>query len=201
MKNISFHNRGILGSLFIIIASIGSASYIMNSGTHQNKALTIELGSMKYTVTDADVKFMAEATEINLEEIRLSEVAQEKSKRVETREMAKKLTTEHYKSLLDLTALAARKNIAIPTKLGDKENVDYEKLNHLAGEALEQEYIEMMIKEHKEAISIYEKEVTGANDPDIRQWVAATLPDARAHLDLAISNRSKRALYKDSIAH
>lgn len=132
---------------------------------------------MNSVVTDADITFMNEATEINLEEIRLSEVALERSKNVEIRELGKKLTNQHYQSLLDLTALATSKNITIPTKLGDKENLDYEKLNNMSGGALDREYIAMMVKEHQEAIALFEKESKTGTDPDIKKWAAATLPE------------------------
>jgi putative membrane protein len=151
--------------------------------------------------SDADIAFMSQATEICLEEIRLSEVALEKGKKPEIRELGKKLTTEHYKSLLDLTALAARKSIAIPIGLGDKENMDYEKLNHMSGTALDREYAAMMVSEHRDAIVLFENESTGATDPDIRQWAAATLPEMHTHLDHAIAALNVLPLPGDSASH
>jgi len=185
-------------SAAILIALTSCNEQQSNPGTN---GFVIELGNMKSAINDADMYFMNEATEINLEEIRLSEVALERSKNPEIRILGKKLTDQHYQSLLDLTALASRINITIPTKLGDKENVDYEKLNHMAGEALDREYVTMMVKEHKEAIALFEKEAKSGTDPDIKKWAAATLPEMHTHLDYAVACQGILPMCSDSSSH
>jgi putative membrane protein len=201
MKNNKFFKTALLRSLFMIAVLIVGSSCMVNMSVAKTGALGVELAGMKVTVTDADISFMSEATEINLEEIRLSEVVKERSKNVEIRELGKKMTNQHYQSLLDLTALAARKNITIPTKLGDKENMDYEKLNHMAGEALDREYIAMMVYEHKEAIALFEKESKNSTDPDIKQWVSATLPEMHTHLDYAVACQGIFPMCSDTGGH
>ena len=174
---------------------------MVNMSISRYRPPLIELAGMKVAVSDADINFMSAATEINLEEIRLSEVALERSKNLEIRELGKKLTAQHYQSLLDLTAFAAKKNITIPTKLGDKENADYERLNHMSGETLNREYITMMVKEHQEAIALFEKEVKVASDTEIKQWATATLPEMHTHLDYAIACQGILPMCSDSSSH
>ena len=201
MKITRYFNTKFRRTSFIILVLIGSASCMVDFTVPKTRTPNIELSSISVIVTEADINFMNEATEINLEEIRLSEVALQRSINAEIRELGKKLTTQHYQSLLDLTALAAKKNIIIPTKLGVKENVDYEKLNHLAGDALNREYITMMVRKHQEAIALFEKEAKGAYDPDIKQWAAATLPEMHTHLDYAIACQGIFPMCSDSSSH
>ena len=138
-----------------------------------------------------DINFIVTATGINLEEIRLGEVAQEKGTVKDIRELGKMMVAQHAKVLNGLTALAARKNITIPTMLSDKATADYEKLNHLSGDAFDRQYANMMVDGHKAAIALFEKESAGAIDPDIRQWAAGVLPDLHIHLDHAIACQDK----------
>jgi putative membrane protein len=201
MKNNRFFKTALLRSLFMIAVLIVGSSCMVNMSVAKTGTPVIELAGMKVTISDADINFMGEATEINLEEIRLSEVVKERSKNIEIRELGKKLTNQHYQSLLDLTALAARKNITIPTKLGDKENVDYEKLNHMSGVALDKEYIIMMVNEHKEAIALFEKVSKTGIDPDIKQWALATLPEMHTHLNYAVACQGIFPMCSDTGGH
>ena len=201
MKNSVNLKTALVRSLFMTTVLIVGSSCMVKMTVSKDKTPIVELAGMKGAANEADVNFMSAATEINLEEIRLSEVVLERSKNVEIRVLGKKLTDQHYQSLLDLTALAARKNITIPTKLGDNENMDYEKLNHMAGQTLDREYIVMMVNEHKEAIALFEKATRTAVDPDIKQWAAATLPEMHTHLDYAVACQGIFPMCSDSSGH
>ena len=202
MKSNTHFKIALMQSLLIAAALIGTYSCTNNDRASCKRTLIMELGNMNsVVVTDADMNFMNEATEVNLEEIRLSEVALQRSKNVEIRELGKKLTNQHYQSLLDLTALATSKNIIIPTKLGDKENMDYEKLNHMSGGTLDREYIMMMVKEHQYSIALFEKESKIGTDPDIKKWATMTLPGMHTHLDYAVACQGILPMCTDSNSH
>lgn len=49
------------------------------------------------------------------------------------------------------------------------------------------EYCEMMVKGHKDAIALFEKASTECSDQEVRDWALSTLPALRTHLDHAIS--------------
>jgi len=201
MENKIYFKMALSRSLFAIAILVVPYSCTVDFAVPKTKAPVLELAKINNLSSDADISFMSAATEINLEEIRLSEVVQERSINVKIRELGKKLRDQHYKSLLDLTALASRKNIPIPTNLGDKENADYEKLNHLAGETLDREYVNMMVNEHKASIALFEKESKTANDPDIKQWAIATLPEMHTHLDYAIACQGINPMPGDTSGH
>lgn len=174
-------------SSLIIPALMLTSAYSGNHPAPSGKS-TLEILYVPVAVTgeEKDAKFMVKAAEIDLLEIRLGIMAQEKGKTKEVKDLGRMMEDGHNRSLTALTALATKKAITIPTtKLDDDALVDYRKLNNTATSDFDKEYCKMMIKAHKAAITLYDKESTGATDADIKQWVATTLPELRAHLDQA----------------
>ncbi len=121
-----------------------------------------------------------------MEEIQLGQLAQQKGTMEDVKNLAKMLTDEHNKAMADLTALAGRKSIAIPTATTDKVKNAYDKLNEKApGNDFDKEYCDMMVKGHNDAIDAFEKAASNAYDADIKAWASSMWPGLRAHLDQA----------------
>ena len=180
-------NTGIILAVLVGTSSCGDTRGPATAGTYAEKNADVRGAG-----NDAnDINFLVQATGINLEEIRLGEVAEEKGKMKDIRDLGKMMVVQHTKVLSDLTALAARKNITIPTMLNDDATADYKKLNGMSGDAFDTQYANMMVDGHNAAIHLFEKESSGAIDPDIRQWAAAVLPGLKAHLDHALTCQDK----------
>src|SRR5688500_7718356 len=133
-----------------------------------------------------DEDFLIKAAEINMEEIQLSQLAQQKGTMADVKTLAKMMTDDHSKAMADLTALAGRKSIAIPTASTDKVQTAYNKLNEkAAGNDFDKEYCDMMVKGHKDAIDAFEKAANNAYDDEIKSWATSMLPGLRTQLDHA----------------
>jgi putative membrane protein len=98
---------------------------------------------------------------------------------------------QHNNSMHELTALANKKSITIPTSLTLEGQDAYKKLSTKSGKDFDKEYCSMMVKGHKNAIEMFEKASTDCNDPDIKAWAAETLPTLRTHLEHAIMCEKK----------
>jgi putative membrane protein len=136
---------------------------------------------------ERDEDFLIKATEINMEEIQLSQLALQKGTMADVKTLAQMMLDDHNKAMADLTALAGRKSIAIPTATTDKVKNAYDHLNgKAAGNDFDKEYCDMMVKGHKDAIDAFENASNNAYDPDIKSWAATMLPGLRTHLDHAV---------------
>lgn len=135
---------------------------------------------------ERDEDFLIKATEINMEDIQLGQLAQQKATMPDVKNLAKMITDEHNKAMADLKALAGRKSIAIPTAMTDKVKNAYDKLNEKApGNDFDKEYCDMTVKGHNDAIDAFEKAASNAYDADIKAWAASMLPGLRSHLEQA----------------
>jgi len=192
MKNqIQFLKSGIAQAtltsacFILVLAALQSCS---NSKPEDTKEVATEQNEAKFdNATEDDAKFLVSAAEINLEEIQLGKLAQEKSMNADVKSLGKMMETEHTKALEDLQALAASKQITLPTSLTDDGMSANNKLMDMKSSKFDKEYCDLMVNGHKDAISKFEKASTDAADSDIRSWAASMLPALRTHLDNSIT--------------
>jgi putative membrane protein len=103
-----------------------------------------------------DAQFLSRAAEINLEEIHLGQLAQKKSTMVDVQELGKMMEKEHKKSLNELTTLANKKGIVLPKTLTAEANEKYKELSDKTDKKFNEEYCELMVKGHTQAIVLFE---------------------------------------------
>ena len=140
---------------------------------------------------EKDAQFLVDATEINLEEIQLGQLAQEKSSNADVKELAKMMVTAHSNSLKSVTALAKKKLVTIPDSVNAAAQDAYTQLNGKSGSDFNKTYCTMLVDGHKKAIATFEKESTESRDMDIKDWSTAMLPDLRKHLDHVFACQKK----------
>jgi len=97
----------------------------------------------------------------------------------------------HTQSLSDLTTLASKKGIALPKSVTAEAKEEYKELNNKSEKRFNDEFCEVMIKGHKQAIALFEAASKDSKDSEIKEWAAATLPALRMHLDHAKTCKEK----------
>lgn len=147
----------------------------------------------KFDTTDKekDAEFLVKAAEANLEEIELGQLAQQKSKKVDIKELGKMMEVQHRQYYIDLTDLAHQEKITVPTAPNNNVENDYKVLSDKSGPDFDTTYCDMIIDGHKKMIAILEKESAKSNSTLIKQWASTTLPALRIHLEHAIACRKK----------
>ena len=182
-------------AIYIFVACMGllfSFSSCNNSHTPQDTMdFPEEYSVAKYdtTYTEKDAQFLVSVAEINLEEIKLGQLAQQNGTLKSVKELGKMMEEAHRRTLNSLTALAGNKLIPIPTLPAHHALVAYKKLCHTLGADFDVEYCDMMVNNHRDAIVIFDKASNESTDPDIREWAIAMLPELCARLDQAINSQ------------
>lgn len=180
---------GMLKYACLLALIIGALSCNEDAKVVDTKDLAEEHNEAKFdnTAKEKDAQFLVNAAEINLEEIELGQLAQQKSKNKLVTDLGKMMQEAHQTSMNDLTALAAKKVITIPNTATENAKEAFKKLDEKSGKEFDNDYCKLMVDGHTKAISIFDKASTESNDADIKAWALATLPTLREHLDHAIS--------------
>jgi len=188
MKNLNNNLKtGFLSAAAILLISLTLPS-CNSSKPEETKEVAEEQNEEKFeNDKEDDAKFLVNAAEINLDEIKLGQLAQDRGTQSHVKELGKMMEAEHTKAQTDLQALAAKKQITIPTTLTDDGMSANKKLMDTKASEFDKEYADMMVKGHKDAIAKFEKASTNAEDMDIRNWAESMLPTLRMHLDNAIA--------------
>lgn len=177
----------------LIITTIIGTSSCTNNKPENTKDVAEEHNDAKFdnNKNEKDAQFLVNIAEINREEISLGQLAQQSGRITHIKELGKMMEDAHTKSLADVTALAKSKNISLPDALTDNGKAAYKKLNDKSGNDFDKAYADMMVSEHKDAISLFEKASTESTDLEIRAWATASLPALRTHLDHSMMSQKK----------
>jgi putative membrane protein len=130
-----------------------------------------------------DAQFLVKAAVINLEEIKLGQLAEQNGKTMHVKGLGKMMIEAHTKSLNAVKVLAKSKMISIPDSVTEDVSDTYNSLNEKSGNEFDKAYADLMVSGHKDAIVAFEKVSTDCEDNDIKNWAFASLPDLRTHLD------------------
>ena len=178
-------------NIFAAFLVIGALGLISCNNETDSKKIAEKSNEALSDEKESDADFLVSAAEINLEEIKLGELAQINGMNADVKELGKMMQTEHNNALKDLEALAAKKNIIIPTMLTEDGQKAYKKLIDKTGLDFDKDYCDMMVKGHEKAIHKFEKASTEASDPDIQMWASSMLPALRMHLDHSVACKNK----------
>ncbi len=136
-----------------------------------------------------DRKAIEELAKMNTAEIKLSELAEQKANHPEVKQFAKQLVEEHSKNNQEIKELASKKGVDLPEPMTPppSERSAEQKLSKLSGEKFDQEYMKIMIDDHRKVVNKVENVSARAGDPELKQWAEKTLPTVQQHLDMAKS--------------
>lgn len=169
-----------------------------NSGTPENDSVdsaqkvneTIQETTAPAASTE-DADFAVMATNAGMTEIEASKLALNTSSNANVKKYAQMIVDEHTAAGAKLSALAASKNISVPTVLSTDSQDKINDLGKKTGKDFDKAYIDMMVSEHKDAVDAFQKENTNTTDADLKSFTAETIPVLQKHLDEAKTWQSK----------
>ena len=181
----------IQASLMVCILLFTSCDYNQKAGDTKEIAEGRNDAKFDNNEKEEDAQFLVNAAEINLEEIQLGKLAQQKGTTVHVKELGKMMEDAHSKSQRDLIALAESKQISIPSSATNDAKDVYMKLKKKSGDDFDEAYADKMVNGHQDAIAAFENASTECNDKEIKNWAIATLPDLRKHLNHSLESQKK----------
>jgi len=78
--------------------------------------------------------------------------------------------------------IASVKNVTLPMK-----EVNTDKWTRKNVKSFDEDYMEKMVSDHKDAVSLFEKESKKGSDAQLAAFAAKTLPKLREHLAKAVT--------------
>lgn len=192
MKPINYYKL-LLIPLIILVALLTASCHPRESQV-DSRLVAEEKNKEKFTTPDAlqNARFVTDAVAVALAEIRLAELALEKTRDDELRNVAIHLKNDHTQLLADLTHYANAHVITLPLTEDEKIRHRIDKLKS-ENEQFNKKWCNEVRSLHQASIGAFEKSRSEISDPELREWMTATLPRLRKNLDLisACHNRVK----------
>jgi len=194
MKRTSLFSKALLGAA-VVTLSFGMQSCKQEPKQEDPKEVAEDENEAKFDDVNDDKEkdsdYLVAAAEVDMKEIELGKLAQTKSTNADVKALAKMMVEAHTKSLTDLKAAAAKKNISLPESFTEKGQDAYKDLNDKSGHDFDKAYADKMVEGHEKTIEKMEKASEKATDADIRMWAANMLPELRKHLEHAKMTKEK----------
>ena len=172
----------------LMVAAFGCV-VLLNTGCenkHDSKAVAEDSNEKKFdAAAEKDAKFAVDVTAVNLFEMKAAELAKSKAMTADAKNLADMMWKTHSKAHADLSAMAARKQITIPTSVSSTQQEEVNDLDHQTGLDFDKKYASMMVDKHEDAVKLFEDASTNCKDEEIRVWAANALPDLRSHLEMS----------------
>ena len=149
-----------------------------------NEAMTDTMSGQTEDRMEEGSEFLVEAASGGMMEVELGQLAEKNASDAEVKAFGKRMVEDHGKANEELKALAATKNITLPTAPGEDHQKHITELSALTGAEFDKKYVDMMEKDHQEDITLFENATQDNEmDADIKAFAQKTLPTLRAHHD------------------
>lgn len=139
----------------------------------------------------SDSKFLKEAASGGMLEVKLGELAVQQAENAEVRRFGQRMVTDHTKANKQLTSVAEKANVTLATALNSKDQATYNKFRDLKGADFDKAYIANMVKDHEHDVAEFTKCSKNAENQQLREFAAQTLPTLEEHLRQARSIATK----------
>jgi len=127
-------------------------------------------------------KFFEQAASANKLEIESGRLAAQQATNPQLKAFGEQMVDDHTKAGQDLQALAAQKGVTLPATMTDSHQKKLDALRkEQPGEDFDQEFRDLMVDSHQEAVSLFEETADDAKDPEVKSFAAKMLPTLQHH--------------------
>ncbi|MCE3279030.1 MAG: hypothetical protein K0S44_1221 [Bacteroidetes bacterium] len=178
--------------LALSLLSIVACDNTKNRNSNDSKDVAEEHNDAKFNKDkEKEADFFVEITDMTIQEIKLSELAEKQAQADDIKELGKILREDHSKSLKEIEEMARKKMITLPVDISKDGKDNYEDISKKQGQEFDHAYADEMVDLHTLQISKFEKMATDAEDYELRKWTETKLKELRTHLDRSMTCRDK----------
>ena len=137
------------------------------------------------TASNTPIAFALKAGAGGMMEVELGNLAQSNGQLARVKSFGAMMVKDHGAANKELMALSQQKAFNIPSTLPAEMQMHINELKALKGSEFDKKYMDMMVKDHKDDIDLFEEASKHSPDPDIKAFATKTLPTLKMHLDSA----------------
>lgn len=139
----------------------------------------------KSRMNQQDKDFAKLAAQANRGEIEIGTLAQQKASNDAVKEFGKRMVEDHTNAGHELRNWSAQTNFMLPTGITADDSSTKSSLSSESGTQFDRKYMQSQLKDHKQVIAAFEKEIQDGQDPQLKQIAAKILPVLQDHVRLA----------------
>jgi putative membrane protein len=119
-----------------------------------------------------------------LAEVNLSMLAEKQASNPEVQKFAQRMVRDHSKANKQLNRIADQQRLRVAQTMDAPHQALADKLSAMQGAAFDHSYVNHMLKDHEEAVKLFENEGKNGQNEALRNFASETLPTLKEHLQL-----------------
>ena len=138
-----------------------------------------------------DQAFVNDAARGGEMEVRLGQLAEKNGSSAAIKEFGSRMVKDHTRLNAELSTTAKSVDLTVPDTISSEQKVEYDKLALLTGTKFDTAYIQMMVKDHTEDLTAFQKEAKATQNAKLKGAVEAAIPVIEEHLKMAKNDSTK----------
>jgi putative membrane protein len=130
----------------------------------------------------SDAEFIRDVGADNTMQVQLAELAQRKARNREIREFAQREARDHQRLMNQWTNMTARSGMSLKSGMGPRHREKITQLQDESGNDFDKAYMTLMIRQHQDEVSYWQKEGRATRASQVRNLVNSGLPSLEQHL-------------------
>lgn len=173
--------------------TVNDVKELPNSNISNGNMMNSNMSDMNKEVSSMGDKFMTEAAQGGMMEVKMGDLAAAKAANAEVKAFGKLMVEDHGKANSDLKELAAKKDVELPKEMNSSQQADYDKLSKLSGAEFDKEYVAIMVKAHDKDKDAFQEQADEAEDAGLKAFAAKYAPVIKSHYEkiTAIQDKMK----------
>lgn len=168
------------------VGSVALAETVAPGSGQQNEVPANADKQAVKPLRQADKDFLKEAQQACMTAMQSSQLALDRSTNEQVRNYAQRVLEEHTDARNRLDALAEAKGVDVPDAPSLVQRAKLIILSMREGSNFDRHYVgSVAVSAHEDAVDLFHKAATRAQDPDIRAFASETLPLLEHDLDVA----------------
>jgi len=129
--------------------------------------------------------FLVKAANGGMAEVEAGQMARQKAVNQKVKDFGSMMVHDHSAANDEVKTLAAKRNITLPDSVSAEKKQNAMELGRKTGKDFDKNFMTAMVKDHQEAIDLFEKASGNVKDSEVKTFIDNTLPKLRMHLDSA----------------
>ena len=132
-----------------------------------------------------DSAFIKDAARGGEAEVQMGQMGVSKAQNQEVKQLAQRLEQDHTKANQELTQIAQKDGVNLPTTPARKEERVADRLQDKTGAEFDKAFAEHAIKDHVRDIEKFQKALQTCKDPELKAFIEKNIPVLEQHLQMA----------------
>lgn len=165
----------------LLMLSMGSPAWAQSGASQASTPATGAVGAH----TAQDVRFVTAASAAGETEVMAARLAQAQAQSSKVKSFAATMIRDHGKANDELKSVAQKDGYTVSMSPTPEQQNNLARLRSLHGKDFDTAYAQMMVKDHRDAVALFQAESTSGMDGDLKSFATQTLPTLQHHLAMA----------------